>query len=202
MKGLEKSNNFGAIKNVLYIYEIDFGSKYLNNDRFGNNIKRFYTTEKVSEDDILISLRNLVNRVELDIAPGKSGSMEFLHNKLEELILKEYPTLSSDYNDFFNSSYLDWYKRIIDRYREQAEKGYMLGYAAQKRDFPRFDAVCSAIEEVENIKRDENFNGNKMPKMCTIDIHWDKVKELAIEKYGMLKEEVINIDISDFWSYK
>lgn len=201
MKGLVKSNNFGTDKNTLYIYEIDFGSKYLNNDRFGNNIKRFYTTEKVSEDDILISLRNLVNRVELDIAPGKSRSMEYLHNKLEELILKEYTNLSINYDDFFNSSYLDRYKRIVDRYREQAEKGYTLGYAAQERDWKRDNKICSAIEEVENIGG-KNFYGNKMPKMCTIDIHWDKVKELAIEKYGMLKEEVINIDISDFWSYK
>lgn len=196
---VEKSKSFGTTKKTLYTYEINFGSKYLNDNRFGNEIKKFYTKEEVPEDDMLNSLRNLVNRVEWDLAPGKSKSMEYLHNKLEELILKEYPSLSTDYNDFFNSSYLDMYKRIVDRYREQAEKGYTLGYAAQERDFPRFDAVCSAIEEVEGIEG-KNFDGDKMPKMCMIDIHWDKVKELAIEKYGMLKEEVINIDISDFWS--
>lgn len=190
---IEKSKSFGTNKKILYIYEINFGNKYLNNDRFGNEIKKFYTTEEISKDDLVNKIKKLIEKVEWDLAPGKSKSMKFLHNKLEELVLKNNTNFSTDYNDFFNISYIDKYKDRLEDIKQKIVNGKSDSGVTKKRDGARFGIINSAIREVENLEYDD--------KIYEINIHWDKVKELSIEKYGMLKEEIINIDISDFWSY-
>lgn len=71
---------------------------------------------------------------------------------------------------------------MLDRYREQVKNSHVR-VNSPKRDSLRFQAICFAIGEVENIKHGKDFDRDKMSKTCAIDVAGNKVKELFIEEY-------------------
>lgn len=201
---MEKSNIFNDSKNddncTLYNYRVTIG-KYRPDDVSSKLcVKNFYSKKKFNVQKLEESLKNIVINTEGYKSFKDGDYMGDAYTEFTKAVLYKIPYLTLDYYKNLAENHLNEFIEDYKSYQEfylkyNEVQNYLVISDTEKSVHKK---IYNAIKDVENI---DDSDGAYW-KIFEVNINWNKVKEKLFDDYGMLKEETIDIDISDIWKSK